>query len=147
LISGIAVGAKGVDPATRVVGVSQDRGPAMYRSMRAGRLVTVVEEDTLADALAGGLVEENHHTLEMCRSLVDETVLVSEAEIAGAMRWLHREHELRVEGGGAVGVAAALSGAIRSAGPVVIVLSGGNIGGDAFAVVLGGVSGASGDPA
>ena len=147
LISGIAVAAKGVNPATRVVGVSQDRGPAMYLSMRAGKVVPVVEEDTLADALAGGLGEENHHTLEMCRSLVDETVLVSEAEIAGAMRWLHREHGLRVEGGGAVGVAAALSGGIRSAGPVVIVLSGGNIGGDAFVAVVGGVSGASGDPA
>ncbi|OFW66039.1 MAG: hypothetical protein A2Z12_10095 [Actinobacteria bacterium RBG_16_68_21] len=147
LIVGIAAAAKAINPAIRVVGVSQDRGPAMYQSMRAGRIVPVVEEDTLADALAGGLGSENHHTLEMCRRLVDETVLVSEEEIADAISWLHRAHSLRVEGGGAVGVAAIRSGGITSTGPAVVVVSGGNIGEGEWAAIAGSSSEGVGGPA
>lgn len=132
LISGIAVAAKARKPDVTIIGVSQDRGPAMHRSLEAGRLTEVTEEDTLADALAGGLGDENHHTFVMCRALVDETVLVSEVEIARAMRFLHEEHGWRVEGGGAVGVAAMLSGAVRAQGPVAVVVSGGNVGEELF---------------
>ena len=140
LISGIAAAVHAADPGIAVFGVSQDRGPAMYDSLRAGRIVPVVEVDTLADALAGGLGEENRHTFEMCRSLLTDTVLVGERAIAEAMRLLHGEHGLRVEGGGAVGVAAVLSGVLSVAGPTVIVLSGGNVGDEDFARVLAGAS-------
>lgn len=128
LIAGIAVAAKGRASGITVVGVSQDRGPAMHRSLEAGHLVDVVEEDTLADALAGGLGPTNRHTFEMCRLLVDRTVLVSEVEMARAMRFLHEEHGWRVEGGGAVGVAALLAGRVEAAGPTAVVVSGGNVG-------------------
>lgn len=127
LLSGIAVALKSTDRDIRVVGVSQDRGPAMYESLRAGRIVDVVECDTLADALAGGLGVENRHTLAMCRALVDDTVLVSEEEIADAMAALHRDHDLVVEGGGAVGVAALRAGRVRPPGETVVVISGGNV--------------------
>ena len=140
LISGIAAAVRGGDRTIDVFGVSQERGPAMYDSLRAGRIVRVIEEDTLADALAGGLGEENRHTFEMCRNLVTDTVLVGEEAIAQAMRLLHGEHGLRVEGGGAVGVAAVLSGVLSVAGPTVIVLSGGNVGDEDFARVLAGAS-------
>ena len=140
LISGIAAAVRGGDRTIDVFGVSQERGPAMYDSLRAGRIVPVVEEDTLADALAGGLGEENRHTFDMCRNLVTDTVLVGEEAIAQAMRFLHGEHGLRVEGGGAVGVAAVLSGVLSVAGPTVIVLSGGNVGDEDFARVLAGAS-------
>lgn len=136
LISGIAVAVKATRPDVRVIGVSQDRGPAMYASLRAGRLVPIIEEDTLADALAGGLGAENHHTLDMCRRLVDDTVVVSEEEIAAAIRWAHGVHGLRVEGGGAVGIAAVLAGRVDVTGPTVVVVSGGNIGDAAFAAVV-----------
>jgi threonine dehydratase len=100
----------------------------MHDSLRAGRLVDVVEEDTLADALAGGLGEENHYTFELCRQLVEDVVLVSEDEMAEAIRLLHRDHDLKVEGGGAVGVAAVMAGRLPLDGPTVVVVSGGNIG-------------------
>jgi threonine dehydratase len=147
LISGVAAAAKALEPGMRVVGVSQDRGPAMIRSLAAGRLVPVVEEDTLADALAGGLGPENHHTFEMCRDLVDEVAVVSEEEIAVAMRRLHRDHGLTVEGGGAVGVAAALAGRTPVAGPTVFVLSGGNVAPATLAAVLAGGQGSAASPA
>jgi threonine dehydratase len=127
LIAGIAAVIAEEAPAARVVGVSQDRGPAMYDSLRAGRLVDVVEEDTLADALAGGLGPENRHTFAMCRDLLDDTLLVSEEEIAVAMTALYRHDGQQVEGGGAVGVAALLAGRVRPTGSTVVVISGGNV--------------------
>ena len=127
LIAGVALAAKGLRPGVRVIGVSQDRGPAMHDSLAAGRLTDVVEEDTLADALAGGLGPENHHTMQMCRELLDGIVLVSEEEIAAAMRHLRHAHGLRVEGGGAVGVAALLAGKSVPTGSTVVVVSGGNV--------------------
>jgi len=136
LISGIAAAVKGIDPSVRVIGVSQDRGPAMYLSIRAGHLVDVVEEDTLADALAGGLGPENHHSFDMCRELVDESLLVTEDQIASAMAALYREDCLVVEGGGAVGVAAILAGKIEPIPGMVVVVSGGNVGEEALREVL-----------
>jgi threonine dehydratase len=139
LISGVALAVRAAGEAVSVIGVSQDRGPAMYESLRAGGLVDVVEEDTLADALAGSLGPENRHTVRLCRDLVDDIVLVSEEEIAAAMRFLHVEHGLRVEGGGAVGVAALLAGRTRPLGTTVVVVSGGNVADEVFQeVVFGG---------
>lgn len=138
LISGVSLAVKYLIPEVRVVGVSQERGPAMHLSLQAGKVVNVVEEDTLADALAGGLGRENHLTFGMCRDLVDSTVLVSEEEIAEAMRHLWREHGLRVEGGGAVGAAGLLSGKVPPSPVTVVVLSGGNVGEETWQAVLGG---------
>ena len=137
LISGIAAAIKGTDPSIRVIGVSQDRGPAMYDSLRAGHLVDVVEEDTLADSLAGGLGPENHHTFAMCREMLDDTLLVGEQEIAAAMGVLYREAGLQVEGGGAVGVAALLAGTLHPDPPAVVVISGGNIAPDKLMTIVG----------
>ncbi|NQV07716.1 pyridoxal-phosphate dependent enzyme [bacterium] len=127
LMAGIAVAIKSADRDIRIIGVSQDRGPAMYDSIRAGRLTDVIEEDTLADALAGGLGPENHHSFAMCSELIDEILLVSENEIAAAMAHLHSNEGETVEGGGAVGVAAVLAGKVAAPGPIAVVVSGGNV--------------------
>jgi len=132
LIAGVAAAVKGAGAGVSVFGVSQDRGPAMHLSLEAGRLVDVVEEDTLADALAGGLGPENHHTFEMCRDLLDGTMVVTEAQIAAAMAFLDDEQGWRVEGGGAVGVAAVLDGLVPLDGPTTIVVSGGNVAEETF---------------
>ena len=138
LAGGIALAIKDSAPTNRVVGVSQDRGPAMVRTIEAGHLVEVVEEDTLADALAGGLGPENHHSVHLCSTLLDATLLVDEEEIAHAMAFLHRDEGLRVEGGGAVGVAAIMSGRWNPVGPTVVILSGGNVGDATRDLVLSG---------
>jgi threonine dehydratase len=127
LMSGIALTLKHLRPSLRTIGVSMGRGPAMVESVRAGQLVDVVEEPTLADALAGGLNKDNRYTFEMVRKYVDDYVLVSEEEIARAMVTALQE-KLVVEGGGAVGIAALLSGKLRSLGQrVAVVISGGNV--------------------
>jgi len=127
LISGVALALKALKLSVRVIGVSMERGAAMAASLQAGRPVEVIEEPTLADALTGGIGAENHHTFRLCQALVDEVVLVSEEQIASAMRFMLEEHHLVVEGGGAVGVAALLYHPVQISGPAAVIISGGNI--------------------
>jgi len=139
LISGIAVALKAAWPDTRVVGVTMERGAAMYQSVRAGHPVSVEEEPTLADSLGGGIGLDNRYTFSLVRNLVDEYVLLSEAEIADGMRHLYRTERVVAEGGAAVGVSALLHEKAKDLrGNVVVVVSGGNVDMDAFARVMAG---------
>lgn len=127
LISGMAIALKARRPAVRVIGVSMERGAAMYESQKAGRPVEVPELPTLADALGGGIGLANQYTFGIVRELVDDFVLVSEAEIAAAMRHCYWTERQIVEGSGAVGVAALLGEHLRPSGPTVILLCGANV--------------------
>jgi threonine dehydratase len=128
LISGIALALKSASTDIRVVGVSMDRAPVMYHSLKAGRPIRMEQEESQADALVGGIGLENRHTFLMVQEYVDDFVLVSETEIAEAMVFALERHHLVVEGGGAVGLAALLSGRVENAGHnVAVVLSGGNV--------------------
>jgi threonine dehydratase len=128
LLGGIALALKSLKPAIHVVGVSMERGPAMVASLRAGCAVDVPEEPTLADALAGGIGLDNRYTFRLIQDYVDETVLVSEEEIAAAMTFVLEKHHLVVEGGGAVGIAALLYTKVNRMGKnVVVIVSGGNV--------------------
>jgi len=128
LISGIALVLKAADPSIRTVGVSMERAPVMVHSLRAGKPIEMEEEPTLADALAGGIGLSNRYTFRMVQTYVDETVLVTEEEIAQAMAFALTCHHLVVEGGGAVALAALLSNKVEVVGTeVAVVLSGGNV--------------------
>lgn len=132
LAGGVALAIKARRPAARVIGISMTRGAAMAASLAAGHPVEIVEEDTLADSLGGGIGRDNRVTFALCRSLLDEIILLSEAEIAAGIRHAGHEEGERVEGAGAVGIAALLCGKIRPTGlgltgPVAVVVSGGNI--------------------
>lgn len=98
----------------------------------------VEEEKSLADSLGGGIGLDNRFTFPLVRELVDEVVLLSEAEIAAGMRHLFREERLVAEGGAAVGVAAILAGKAGGRGRTsVAVVSGCNVDMDAFLTVVG----------
>lgn len=128
LLAGIALTLKSASPAIRTVGVTMDRAPVMYHSLRAGKPIEMEEEDTIADALAGGIGLDNQYTLRMMQKYVDDTVLVSEEEIADAMAFALKKHHLVVEGGGTVGIAALLHRKIKELGHnVVAVVSGSNV--------------------
>jgi threonine dehydratase len=128
LISGIGLALKSVDRDIRVIGVSMERAPVMYHSLRAGRPVELEEEPTIADALAGGIYLDNQHTFRLVQRYVDETYLVSEEQIASGMAFALEQHHLVVEGGGAVGIAALLHNRVREIGSnSVVVISGGNV--------------------
>jgi threonine dehydratase len=127
LAGGVASAVKAVSPATKVIGVSMERGAAMKASLDAGRPLPVEELPTLADSLGGGIGLDNRLTFALCRDLLDGVVLVSEAEIAAGIRHCYAEEREIVEGAAAVGVAALLAGKVRAAGTVVALISGRNI--------------------
>lgn len=108
LMAGVALAVKTQRPHVRLIGVSMDRGAAMYQSLKAGHPVTVPEVETLADSLQGGIGLDNHHSFEMVRDLVDDLVLVSEEQIAVAMAEAVIEERMIFEGAGATPIAALL---------------------------------------
>jgi threonine dehydratase len=130
LISGVALAVKTANPEARVVGVTMERGAAMVASLAAGRPVAVKEEPSLADSLGGGIGLANRHTFQMVRALVDDCLLVGEAEIAAGVRLAYEEEGEVIEGAAAVGIAALLAGKLAPRGPAGIVLSGRNIAAD-----------------
>jgi threonine dehydratase len=127
LMAGIALALKSASTAIRTIGVSMDRAPVMYHSLRAGKPIEMAEEDTIADALAGGIGLDNQYTFRMIQKYVDDTVLVSEEEIAEAMAFALEKHHLVVEGGGAVGIAALLHQKLEVGRNIVVVVSGSNV--------------------
>lgn len=127
LAAGIAVAVKALRPSTRIVGISMERGAAMAAAIAAGRPVDVVEEETLADSLGGGIGLANRVTFALCRDLIDEVVLLSEAEIAAGIRHAALVENEVVEGAGAVGIAALLAGKLSLHGPAALIVSGRNI--------------------
>lgn len=128
LLGGIALAMKQADLQIRTIGVSQALEPAMVHSLQAGRPVPVVEKPSWADSLLGGIGLENRYTFSLIRDLVDETVLLEEAEIAAAMRHALQQENQVVEGGGSVGIGALLANKVEALGDwVVVVVSGGNV--------------------
>jgi threonine dehydratase len=127
LISGIALAVKSLKPQTRIIGVSMARGAAMQASLEAGRPVEVVEQETLADSLGGGIGLSNRYSLRMVRDLVDEVVLVSEPAIAAAIAAFYRREQIVCEGAAAVCLAALMAGRLPARGKTVMVVSGRNI--------------------
>ena len=127
LISGVAAALKAKRPEVRIVGISMERGAAMHECLKAGKPVQVEELATLADSLGGGIGLNNRLTFAMTRDLVDDVVLVSETEIAAAIRHAYWQERQIIEGSGSVGIAALLGRRTESAGPIVAILSGGNI--------------------
>ena len=142
LIGGIALAIKAAAPEARVIGVSMDRGPAMYESQKAGTPVRVEELPSLADSLGGGIGIANRHSFALVRDFVDELLLVSEEQIAAAMIHAFREERLVAEGGAVVGIAALLNGLVDNLGETVaVVVSGRNVDMDSFARIVGDAGG------
>jgi len=111
----------------------------MALAMASGQATDIPDLPTLADGLAG-LVDDE--MLAQGQAALDAIVTVEEEEIAEAIRWLHAAHGVRVEGSGAVGVAALRSGRVRVArGPLAVTVSGGNIDEARWMALVGGAPG------
>ena len=127
LAAGVALAAKTIKPDLRVIGISMDRGAAMYESLRAGHPVDVEEVPSLADSLGGGIGMANRLSFAMCRDLLDDVVLVTEEEIYRAMQVLYYEDRIVAEGACVVGIAAVLSGKVLPQGPTATIITGRNL--------------------
>lgn len=147
LISGIALAVKTLKPEIKVIGITMERGAAMAASLAAGRPVEVEELPTLADSLGGGIGLQNRHTFDIARRHVDETILLTEREIAEGIRFAYFEESEILEGAAAVGIAAILSGRFGASGRTGLVLSGRNIGMETHREVIDGAYRAFGEQA
>jgi threonine dehydratase len=103
LLTGSSGWLKHHNPSVETYGVSPANSPVMYESVKADKMISMDTEPTLADTCAGG-VDLDSITLELCRRHVDEILLLTEDEIAAAIRLLFYEHRLVAEGSGALGI-------------------------------------------
>jgi threonine dehydratase len=135
LIAGSAVAAKGTDASIRVVGVEPEAGDDTKRSLAAGSRVSIGVPRTIADGQMATVPGEL--TFSINRELVDEVVLVSDAEIVAALRFAFDRLKLVLEPSGATGLAALLAGRVQPVpGRVGVILSGGNVGWRRFAELM-----------
>ena len=124
LIAGIAIAAKALKPAIRIVGVQTERFPAAWNSKHGQNRES--RQATIADGI--GVKSPGTLTLPVIRDLVDDVVLVSEDDIEQAILMLLEIEKTVVEGAGAVGLAALMKDKASFAGRKVgLVLCGGNI--------------------
>jgi threonine dehydratase len=127
LISGVAMAAKALKPAVKIIGVESSGAPGMRDSVDAGRVVTLDTVDCVIDGLRVKRVGET--TFEVVRRVVDRIVTLPDEQIFEAMLWTMSRAKLVVEGAAAAPVGAILQGLVDvpAGSKVVCVLSGGNV--------------------
>lgn len=139
LLAGIGAAAKVLKPSLEMVGCWPANAASLYECLETGALHPVDERPTISDATAGG-VEPGSITFDLCRAVIDEKVLVSEAEICSAMRQVAEHAHWIVEGAAGVAVGGMMQCAPRMAGQTVaVLLCGRNIGWPDFLQAVAGV--------
>ena len=108
LISGAAMAAKALKPEIIVIGIEPVGAPTLHDSVAVGKLVELAQIDTKANTLAPRRSEEIN--LALIQQNVDEIVLVADAQMYEAARWLWREFGLGVELSAAAAIAALQAG-------------------------------------
>jgi len=134
LSSGVSAAIKQRAPHVRVIGVEPEGAAKMKRSLEAGKPVTLEKTASIADGLL--TIRPGDLTFAHVRAFVDEVVTVTDDDMIRAIAWLYRHARLVVEPSGAVTIAAlmrGLGGVDPSRGPVVAIVSGGNVEPDKYA--------------
>lgn len=127
LISGIGTFLKSVNSGVEIISCQPAASAVMTESLKAGKILELPSEPTLSDGTAGG-IEAGALTFDICRDVISRFVVVSEAQIAHAMREFIDSHHMLLEGAAGVAIAGFLAIASDYKGKnVVIVICGGNI--------------------
>jgi len=136
LMAGCALAIKARSPRTEIFGVEPEGFDDTRRSLKAGmRRAAPPAPRSLCDALESPMPGEI--TFPILRAHLTGVLTVTDAEVAGAMRYAFSTLKLVVEPGGVVALAALLAGRIDLAGrTAAIVLSGGNVDSELFARVV-----------
>jgi threonine dehydratase len=126
LAAGVGIAVRELAPSARIIGVQVEAAPGVRRSLDAGRAVSIAPGPTIAEGIAvAGPGEVTFPLLQRC---LDDVVLVDEDDVAQAMVLLLERTKLVVEGAGAAGVAALISGRLDVRGRrTAVVVSGGNV--------------------
>jgi threonine dehydratase len=137
LIGGTGSAIKALNPRVRVVGVWPQASQCLLRALEAGRIIPVEEQESLSDGTLGA-IEPGSATFPICQAVIDERVVVSEAEIAAALSQLLKTEDLMVEGAAGVALAGLVKCAPAYRGrKVAVVLCGRNIGPKRFMAAIG----------
>ena len=127
LIGGMGSYLKQALDGVEIVAVSPEQSPAMHECLEAGKIIDVPCYDTLSDGTAGG-VEPGAITFDVCREVVDRSLLVSEDAIAKSMKMFMEKHRMMIEGAAGVALAGFQQVAEDYAGKrVAIIICGANI--------------------
>jgi threonine dehydratase len=92
-------------------------------------------QPSLADGLTGNL-DPDTVTLDIIRQVVDQIVVVEEAELRAALTGVVTHEHLVIEGAAAAGPAALLANKVQAEGNIAVILSGANIDAGVLASVL-----------
>lgn len=133
LIGGVGSAIKALRPEIKVIGVEPEGCCAFTQSLAAGEPVSVTCQ-TICDGVAVPLVLPD--VFEVLRSVVDETVLISDRDAKAAVKRLALRNKLVAEPAGGLAVAAALAAAGDTTGKSVCIISGGSINADLLAEIL-----------
>lgn len=126
LLGGMARWVKAQSPTTRMIGVCATASPAMERSWRSRRVISVPCDRTIAAGIAVGTPFEE--AVNDLTGLIDDVLLVPDSTLITAMRRAHKELGLVLEPAGAAGLAALLDHREQFRGRLVAtVLTGGNV--------------------
>jgi len=136
LIGGIGSYLKAQRPDVEIIGCYAKNAPSMYECLKKGEIFAVPESETLSDGSAGG-IEEGAISFPICQQVIDRHVLVSESEIAEAMRDTAAHERFIIEGSAGVAVAGALKTASDYRDKkVAVVICGRNVALDTFRAAL-----------
>lgn len=125
LLGGVCAAVRALGTGTEVIAVEPAGAAKLTAAMAAGAPVSIGEAQTIADGLMTPQV--GALTWPLIRPVVRTVAVVTDDEIAAAVKWLHRTMDLRTEPGGATAFAAVLAGRVVPTGPTAIVVSGGNV--------------------
>jgi len=126
LAAGVAAAAKQLRPSIRIIGVQAEASAAIYHSLKQGHMIIVPDRPSIADGIAGN-IDLQTITFPVIQRYVDDVVLVSEDEIQSAIFHLLNQEKLLAEGSAAAGFAAVAADKIHGNGPIVAIITGGNI--------------------
>lgn len=127
LISGVGSFLKSVNPTMAVLACQPAASAVMTESVKAGEILELPSQPTLSDGTAGG-IEADAITFDLCRAVTDDYVVVSEDQIAEAMRQFIDAHHMLLEGAAGVALAGLRLRADSYQGKnVVVIICGGNI--------------------
>jgi threonine dehydratase len=135
LIAGVATAARAIRPSTRVIACEPSTGAPFAASLKAGHAVEVERSPGFADGI--GAKNVLPEMWERLNGLVRDARVLPMPALAEAVRFCFERHHLVVEGAGAAGVAAA-RGPGDAEGPIVALVSGGNIDPKRLATILDG---------
>lgn len=135
LLAGVAAAVKETNPHVHIIGVQPEGSNAMYLSFKKGELQTIPSVNTICDALVA--TRPGALPFSYVKKYVDDIVLVTDEMVKKAAALLFKHTKLVVEPSGAVGIAAIMSGKVKTENQkIVALLTGGNVSKELFIKLL-----------